>query len=49
MERKIETQNNDVAACRFYAAQGYQLGSIERFAYSELPDELRLIWHKDLR
>lgn len=43
---KIETQNNNVAACRFYQAQGCILKTINRFAYSELPDETQLIWYK---
>jgi GNAT superfamily N-acetyltransferase len=45
---EIETQNNNVAACRFYAAQGCTLGTIDRFAYDDLPDETRLIWYKEL-
>ena len=45
---KVETQNINVAACRFYAQQGCVLGAIQRFAYPELPDEIQLIWHKDL-
>ena len=44
----VETQNINVAACRFYAANGYQLRSINRFAYPELPGEVQLIWSKDL-
>lgn len=46
---EAETQNNNVAACRFYAAQGCTLGTIDRFAYDELPDEIRLIWYKELK
>lgn len=42
----IETQNINVPACRFYASQGYVLGSIHRFAYPDLPDEIQLIWYK---
>jgi GNAT superfamily N-acetyltransferase len=30
---KIETQNTNVTACHFYAAQGCRLGEINRFAY----------------
>jgi len=45
---EIETQNNNVAACHFYAAQGCTLGTIDRFAYEDLPDETRLIWYKEL-
>jgi GNAT superfamily N-acetyltransferase len=45
---KVETQNINVAACRFYAKQGCALGSINRFAYADFPDEVQLIWYKDL-
>jgi GNAT superfamily N-acetyltransferase len=45
---KAETQNINVPACRFYAAQGCVLGAVDRFAYAELPDEVQLIWHKTL-
>ncbi|MEJ7810751.1 MAG: GNAT family N-acetyltransferase [Gemmatimonadaceae bacterium] len=45
---KIETQNINVPACRFYARQGYTLGSIHRFANPTLPDEAQLLWYKDL-
>jgi GNAT superfamily N-acetyltransferase len=44
----VETQNINVAACRFYASQKCALGSINRFAYPELPEEVQLIWYKDL-
>ena len=45
---KVETQNINVPACRFYARQGCQLAAIDPFAYSDLPDEVRLIWLKEL-
>lgn len=45
---KVETQNVNVPACRFYASQGCLLGAIDRFAYPELPDEVQLLWYKDL-
>ena len=45
---KIETQNLNVAACRFYAAQGCYLGGLEQHAYAALPDEVELIWYYDL-
>ena len=45
---KIETQNINVPACRFYARQGCELGAINRFAYRELPDEVQLLWYKTL-
>lgn len=45
---KVETQNINVPACRFYARQGCVLGAINRFAYRELPDEVQLLWYKTL-
>jgi GNAT superfamily N-acetyltransferase len=45
---KVETQNTNVPACRFYARQGCVLGAINRFAYRDLPHEVQLLWYKDL-
>jgi len=45
----VETQNTNVVACRFYARRGFELRAINRFAYPEVPDEIQLLWHKDLR
>jgi ribosomal protein S18 acetylase RimI-like enzyme len=45
---KIETQNINVAACRFYASQGCELGGVQRFAYPQFPEEVQLIWPKNL-
>jgi GNAT superfamily N-acetyltransferase len=45
---KVETQNINVPACRFYARQGCRLAAIDPFAYRDLPDEVRLIWLKEL-
>jgi GNAT superfamily N-acetyltransferase len=45
---KIETQNTNVRACRFYERQGCQLRAIHRAAYPELPEEIQLLWYKDL-
>jgi GNAT superfamily N-acetyltransferase len=47
---KIETQNINVAACRFYARQGCHLGGIDCHAYheAELAQEVRLLWYLDL-
>ena len=44
VELKIETQNINVPACRFYARQGCRLGSIISNAYEEFQDEIQLIW-----
>ncbi|HEX8693719.1 MAG TPA: GNAT family N-acetyltransferase [Longimicrobium sp.] len=45
---KVETQNVNVPACRFYARRGCVLGAIHRFAYPGLPDEVQLLWYRDL-
>ena len=45
---KIETQNTNVPACRFYERQGYRLQAIHRAAYPEFPEEIQLLWYKDL-
>jgi len=48
---KIETQNTNVPACRFYAEQGCELGHIERYAYTghpEIEHETRLVWYLEL-
>ncbi len=44
----VETQNVNVAACKFYAGVGCELRSIDRFAYSEFPDETKLTWRKEI-
>ena len=44
----VETQNVNVPACRLYHAMGCTLGEIDRHAYPELPDEVRLVWWKRL-
>jgi len=45
-ELKVETQNTNVAACRFYEHQGCHLKRVNRNAYSSLPGEVQLIWSK---
>ena len=45
---RIETQNINVPACRFYARQGCVLSEVHRFAYPEFPDEIQLLWDKEL-
>lgn len=50
-QMKIETQNVNVPACRFYARMGCELGSIHRFGYAGIPDvsqEAMLLWYLDL-
>lgn len=46
---KIETQNINVAACRFYERMGASLGKVHLYAYrTEGLDEVELTWYKDL-
>jgi ribosomal protein S18 acetylase RimI-like enzyme len=45
---KIETQNTNAGACRFYAHEGCQLRGIHPGAYAEFPDEIQLLWYYDL-
>jgi GNAT superfamily N-acetyltransferase len=50
-QMKIETQNVNVNACRFYEAQGAVLGDIRRFAYqhdNRVKDEIQLNWYQAL-
>ncbi len=46
---KIETQNTNVGACRFYERQGCRLRTINRAACPDLPDEIQLLWDEDLQ
>lgn len=48
LQLKVETQNTNVCACRFYERQGCELRSISRTAYPELPEEIQLLWYRDL-
>lgn len=45
---KVESQNINVPACRFYRRMGCTLGAVNRFAYPDLPDEVQLLWFKTL-
>jgi GNAT superfamily N-acetyltransferase len=45
---KVETQNINVPACRFYERQGFVLKTVDRLAYPELPREIQLLWYKGL-
>ena len=47
-ELKIETQNINLPACRFYARQGCDLRAISRSAYPQFPHEIQLLWYKQL-
>jgi GNAT superfamily N-acetyltransferase len=48
VQLKVETQNINVAACRFYAQRGCVLRAAHPGAYPELPGEIQLLWFKDL-
>ena len=45
---KVETQNINVPARRFYERQGCKLRAIRHLAYPNLPDEIQMLWYKDL-
>jgi streptothricin acetyltransferase len=45
---KVETQNTNIAACRFYVRQGCTLGAVNRLAYPNLPNEIQMLWYKEL-
>ena len=45
---KVETQNINVPACRFYARQGCELRGVDKDAYGEALDETQLLWYRDL-
>lgn len=48
---KVETQNVNVPACRFYAKQGCKLGVIHRYGYTYSPkatDEAMLLWYLEI-
>ena len=43
---KVETQNINVDACKFYMKQGCKLGYINQYAYKDYPNETQLIWYR---
>ncbi len=45
---EVETQSINVPACRFYAARRCTLGGVHRFVYPALPDEIQLLWYREL-
>ena len=45
---KVETQDVNAAACRFYLHHGFELRSATPHAYRDFPDETRLLWYKDI-
>jgi GNAT superfamily N-acetyltransferase len=44
VELKVETQNTNPAACRFYQRRGCVLSEVRPGAYPELPGDVQLIW-----
>ncbi len=50
-QMKIECQNNNVPACKFYHKQGAVLSAINEYAYyddNESKNEIQFIWYLDL-
>lgn len=47
-ELKIETQNINVPACRFYASRGCRLRAVNFGVYPDVPDEVQMFWYKGL-
>lgn len=50
-QMKIECQNNNVPACKFYQKQGAVLSAINEYAYHQDPairGEIQLIWYLEL-
>jgi len=45
---KVETQNTNVPACRFYARHGFQLLDANARVYPEFPQETQFLWYKNL-
>jgi GNAT superfamily N-acetyltransferase len=48
VEMKVETQDVNVPACRFYESRGCTLRSVRRGAYAEWPEEVQLTWGKEI-
>ncbi len=47
-EIRVETQDINVTACRFYDAMGFHLHSIEEQVYGPDIDETRILWARKL-
>ena len=48
VELKVETQDVNVPACRFYQAMGCHLRSVHPRVYPESMHEVQFLWHKRL-
>lgn len=46
-ELKVETQNINAEACRFYTKNGFELQAVDPAAYPGLP-EIQMLWYKNL-
>ena len=45
---KIETQNINVPACKFYKKMGCRLGQVKRDADPDFPGEIELDWYRTI-
>jgi GNAT superfamily N-acetyltransferase len=45
---KVETQNINVPACKFYARMGCALRTVRHGFYPTLPDEVQMLWYREL-
>ncbi|MBQ9267821.1 MAG: GNAT family N-acetyltransferase [Clostridia bacterium] len=45
---KVECQNTNPAAVKFYHKQGMKLCAINEYAYADAPNEVQLLWYLDL-
>ena len=45
---RVETQQVNVPACRFYQHEGFYLERATPGAYADLPNEIQLLWRKSL-
>jgi ribosomal protein S18 acetylase RimI-like enzyme len=48
-ELKIETQQVNVAACKFYTKMGCELRVVNKGHYPGQPDENQLLWYRNLK
>jgi GNAT superfamily N-acetyltransferase len=45
---KVETQDVNAPACRFYMRHGYELRAANPQAYRNFADETQLLWYKEI-
>jgi GNAT superfamily N-acetyltransferase len=48
LEIKIETQNINLPACKFYAKQGCTLKQVNWSVYEKYPNEIQFLWYKEI-